>query len=281
MRPDGRRLKTIDPLFGIIPHIMPQRYDAQVSSDLELDYTKIKKYINKKRKEGVNLTFMAVLISVYLRTAALVPELNRFIMNKKVYSRKDFYASFVVLKEGEIREDKIEAIVKEKFDFTDTIMDVSDKVNKIIEENRKPDVENITDKLIKFFMGIPLIPGAIIAFVKLLDKIGLMPKIIIDGSPFHTTLFITNMASINMNAVYHHLYEFGTTSVFLAIGKLQSKPTKSNPRNKVMEIKGVIDERIAAGATFSKAYAVFNSCINDLESLEIPLKPEEVKQDIK
>jgi hypothetical protein len=281
MRPDGRRLKTIDPLFGIIPHIMPHRYDAQVYSEIEIDYSLIKDYISSRKKEGNSIRFMTVLIAAYMRTCAKVPELNRFIMNKKVYYRTEFCVSFVTLKVGETRDDKIEAIVKIPFNFTDTIDEISKKIDAEIDMNRKPEQENFTDKLINFFMGIPLIPGGIISFVKFLDKIGLMPKMIIDGSPFHTTLFVTNMSSINMPAVYHHLYEFGTTSVFIAIGKMLLSPTKANPKRKIMNIKGVIDERICAGATISKANMVFQQCLKNPKILETALKQDEVVQDIK
>lgn len=47
----------------------------------------------------------------------------------------------------------------------------------------------------------------------------MLPRKLIDLSPFHTSLFITNLASINTSFIYHHCYEFGTTSVFLCMGK--------------------------------------------------------------
>lgn len=46
-----------------------------------------------------------------------------------------------------------------------------------------------------------------------------MPKAVINASPFHTSVFLTNVGSLGIDSVYHHLYNFGTTSLFFAMGK--------------------------------------------------------------
>lgn len=278
MRADGRRIKKLDPLFQIIPHLMTRRYDAQVAGEAEVNYTKVKKYINAKRKEGINISFMAVLIASYVRMITHMPELNRFIMNRKIYARHDFWVSFVVLKIGDIAEDKIETVVKIKFELTDTIFDVAKKIQESIEDNRKVSKENMTDKLAKFFMGIPLLSSFVIDLVKLGDRLGLLPKSLIDGIPFHTSLFITNMASINSGSVYHHTYDFGTTSIFVSIGKVKDATKPGGPRKQVIPLGVVTDERICAGVTFAKAYGYLKKYMNDPTLLETP--PESIREDV-
>lgn len=279
MRSDGRRIKTLDPMFAIIPHLMPQRYDSQVMSETEINYTLIRKYISQKAKEGIDIGFMSVFLAAYLRTICNVPELNRFVINKNVYARKEFWASFIVLKKGEIADDKIETVAKIKLEFTDTIFDVAKKVEKAIEENRKVISENISDKLAKFFMGVPLLSRGLITFLKGCDKIGLMHKAIIEGSPFHTSIFITNMASIKMGTVHHHIYDFGTTSIFVSMGRMQHKVKSEGKKEMVIPIGVVVDERICAGVTFAKAYGHLKKYLEDPRLLETP--PRKVIQDIK
>ncbi len=279
MRADGRRIKSLDPLFQIIPHIMPKRYDAQVSGESEINYTKIKRYINSKRKENVTVSFMSVFIASYLRMVAHMPELNRFIMNRKIYARKEFWVSFVVLKKGVISEDKVETVVKLKFDLNETIFDVAKKINDSIENNRKIETENMVDKLAKFFMSIPLLSRLIIDLVKLADIIGILPKSFIDDIPFHTSLFITNMASINTGSVYHHTYDFGTTSVFISIGKPRQRERANGDKLTTIPLGIVTDERICAGVTFARAYGYLTKYLAKPELLEVP--PTEIKQDVK
>ena len=65
-------------------------------------------------------------------------------------------------------------------------------------------------------------PGFMVKFlvwlIKVLDYLGVLPRAIKNVSPFHTTLFITDLGSLGIQSVYHHLYELGTTSIFLAFG---------------------------------------------------------------
>jgi len=279
MRADGRRIKTLDPLFEIVPHIIPKRYDSQVFFETDLDYTSAKKYINAQRKTGQKISFMAILIAAYVRTASQMPEINRFVMRRKIFARNEFTVSFVVLKTDGTQEDRLETAVKVKFDLNDTIFDVAKKIDEIIVSNRKFDTVTFTDKLAKFFMSVPLLPGILVSLVKGLDKLGWLPKAFLDGSPFHTSLWITNMASINMGSVYHHLYDFGTSSMFFGLGKMKDVTREGGRKQRVIPVGVVADERICAGVTFAKVFSIASRYIADPTLLETP--PESIREDIK
>ncbi len=272
IRPDGKATKDIDPIIRMTSHIMPKRYDAQVFVKREIDYDIIKEYLNKKREQGIKLTHMDVFIAAYIRVVKKYPAFNRFVVNRKIYNRNELTVSLAILKDmvdGEI----VESTIKVKFDENDTIFDVSRKLNEEIQKNREPDQKNFTDKLAKFFLSIPLIPGTAVGCVKLLDKVGLLPKVILDALPFHTSLFLTNMASIRMNYVYHHIYDFGTTSVFVSIGKKESKLDMDKEGNvfkkNVMPLGIVIDERICSGAGYARGFNYFERLLKNPECLEI------------
>lgn len=279
MRSDGRRIKSLDPLFAIIPHIMPKRYDAQVMFNTKVNYTQIRKYLNAKRKEGIKISFMALFTAAYLRTVSHMPELNRFVINKNIYARKEFCVSFVVLKDGDLAEDKMETVVKIKLNLTDTIFDVAKKIDEEVSNNKKQQTVNFTDKLAKFFMSIPLLSRVVISIVKGLDKLGIMPKSIIDGSPFHASMFITNLASIYIGPVFHHIYDFGTTSMFVSIGIIENKINLKGEKEQIIPIGVVADERICAGLTFAKAFGFIKKYIADPTVLETA--PTDIKQDVR
>ena len=222
MRADGRRIKSLDPMFAIIPHIMPKRYDAQVMFNTKINYSKLRVYMNAKRNEGKKVSFMALFTAAYLRAITQYPELNRFIVNKKIYARNEFCVSFVTLKEGNLPEDRLETVTKVHFELTDTVFDVAEKIESYIKENRKQQTVNFTDKLAKFFMSVPFLSRIAIDIVKFADRIGILPKSLIDGFPFHSSLWITNLASIYVGPVFHHIYEFGTSSMFVSIGMVEN-----------------------------------------------------------
>lgn len=278
MRADGRKVKSLDPLFAIVPHIMPKRYDAQVMFNTEVNYSKLRKYINAKRNEGRKISFMALFTAAYLRVVTQYPEINRFVMNKKIYARNEFCVSFVTLKEGNLPEDKLETVTKVKFNMTDTVFEVSEKIEKYISENRKQQAENFTDKLAKFFMGVPLLSRLVINLVKGMDTLGLWPKALVNGSPFHSSLFITNLASIYVGPVFHHIYEFGTTSMFVSIGMVKNVVNLKGEKEQIIPMGVVADERICAGVTFSKAFGLITKYMSNPTILESP--PENIRQDV-
>ena len=133
-------------------------------------------------------------------------------------------------------------------------------------------------KLASAVLKIPLLPNLVVGLVKLLDRYGLLPKALLDGLPFHTSMFITNNASIGLMRVYHHIYNFGDTSMFISMGTPQrgySVDAGGNVVRKCTLPVGVtVDERVCGGAVYAKLFAVMKNCLRHPEQLETP--PEKV-----
>jgi len=280
MRADGKRLKNTDPMYTVVPYIMDKRNDALNMIELDIPVEPIKKYINKKRNEGIEMNHMSVIIAAYLRTVAQYSEINRFIVNKKIFARNEFNVSMVVLKEGGEFGD--ETMSKVNFNYEDTIFDVQSKIDKFVSENRKTAGENKTDKIIKALLSIPgILPIGVGAF-KFLDNHGLLPRSIVEASPFHASLCITNLASIRTKHIYHHIYNFGTTSQFLSLGKIERVVVPGG--NKTVKFKNVIpigvvtDERVCNGAEYAQAFATMKTYLSNPALLEVP--PEKINWDI-
>lgn len=277
MRADGKRLKHVDPMYTIAPHIMDKRYDAMNMITIDIPYEPVQNYLNSKRKEGTPMSHMAVLIAAYLRTCAKYPALNRFIMNKKVYARNHYAVSMVVLTPG---TDGEETMSKMYFEPTDTIFDVNNKINEFVEKNRNAPKENNMEKFMSAILSVPGLLTVGIGFLKMLDKIGLLPKSIIDLSPFHNSLVISNLISIRTNHIYHHVYEFGTTGILITMGNFREVPKRKGGEivfEKTMPLGVVMDERICSGYYFSKAFRELQKYVKDPTLLEVP--PEEVVKD--
>lgn len=277
MRADGKKLKHIDPMYKIVPHIMTKRYDSMNMITLDIPYEPIQSYINGKRKEGVNISHMAVIIAAYLRTCAKYPALNRFIMNKKVYARNEYCISMVVLTPG---TDGEETESKMYFDPSNTIFDVNDNINNFVEENRNAPKDNGMEKFMNTILSVPGLLTVGVAFLKMLDKVGLLPKSIIDISPFHNSLVISNLISIRTSHIYHHIYEFGTTGIIVTMGNLREVPKRKGDEvvfEKCMPLGVVMDERLCSGYYFARAFRTMQKYLKNPELLEVP--PEEIVKD--
>lgn len=260
MRADGKRAKGMTAIEQAIPFIMPKRVDAQNYVTEYVDEEIIKDYIREVRKEkGIRLGRMSVVIAAYYMAAMKHPYVNRFVMNSRVYNRNHFCVSFVMLKN---RPDGTpdETTIKVFMNPDDTVFTINQRINELIAKNSQPSHANNTDKFAAFMFSLPVLPHLIMGAVRLLDRCGLLPRALIDLSPFHTSMFITNLASINTTHIYHHIYEFGTTSVFLCMGKSIPNYLSGNLQDKLMPLSVVMDERICTG----RDYAAFNKTLRRL-----------------
>lgn len=268
MRADGRRATGLTAIEMAIPHIMPRRVDAQNYMTEYLDEDVIRNYIRTVRKEkGVRISRMAVIVAAYYAAARQHPYVNRFVINSRVYDRNHFCVSFVMLK---LRADGTpdETTVKIFLDEEDDIFSINDKIEALIEKNSQPSHNNNTDKFANFMFSLPLFPDLVMTLVRFLDRCGLLPRFIIDLSPFHTSMFITNLASINAPSIYHHVYEFGTTSVFLSVGKSAPNYLTGELKKKLIPLKVVMDERICTGHDYTMFLKTFLQLIRDPAQLE-------------
>ena len=108
-----------------------------------------------------------------------------------------------------------------------------------------------------------------------MDTHDLLPKLIVDLSPFHTSFFITNLKSLGINHIYHHVYNFGTTGLFFAMGKEKQLAIASNKGiapHKHMGFGLVSDERFCDGLYFALSLRQLRKFMQNPSILETPLE---------
>jgi len=274
-RPDGRAIKTMAPLEKIIPYIMRTRVDSMTMYEDYFDCAPMDAYIKEKREQGIRITYMHICIAAIVRLMALRPALNRFVMKGRVYARPKIWVSFAV--HHKLRDGDVESTIKLCFEGTEGLLEIAEKIDEAIAKETTQRVEeNGTDKLARALM---LIPGPLIRmainFIMWMDKHSIMPKFIVELSPFHTSFFITNLKSLGINHIFHHIYEFGTTSIFFAMGKEKLAPAFKDGElvgEKRMSFGLVSDERICDGLYYSKSLRMMRKLMKDPASLETPLE---------
>ena len=268
MRADGTRLRGLTPIVQALPYIMPRRYDAQNWASDMIDEDIVRAYIRQKRREGRRVTHMSVLAAAYYKAALENPKLNCFVVNRRIYRRNHFCFSFVLLKkraDGTPDETALKIFLRPD----DTVFSISERVQAAIDRNSEAAHNNRTDRFANFAFAVPGLARVVFWLFYHLDLHGLLPRRIIDLSPFHTSLFITNLASINTSCIHHHCYEFGTTSVFICMGKPVRRPDAlPGERGRAMPLGVVMDERIATGVEYSRFFAAFTRYLRTPEVLE-------------
>ncbi|MBQ7455759.1 MAG: 2-oxo acid dehydrogenase subunit E2 [Clostridia bacterium] len=277
-RPDGRRISKIDPVVQITPYIMPMRCDAQVFLQHRIDWEAMTRYIAKQMNEkNERLTHMQIIVAAYVRAVSQNPEVNRFIMNKQYFARNNCSVAFTMLKSPQ-DADQGETVCKISFDPTDTVYDVRDRMTAAVAANRVEGAANFVDKLLAFLFKVPGLPTAVVALVRLLDRYGLCPKMLIEELPFYVGMYITNNASIGLHHVNHHIYNFGDVSMFFGMGLVEKIAVVENGETRMkrfLPIGITADERICSGAHYARFFASIVQGLEHPETLEVP--PEKVK----
>lgn len=279
-RPDGKRLKSLDPIIQITPYLMPMRCDAQVFLEHKADFEKMSRYIAQKSREGQKITFMQILAAAYVRAVSRNPEVNRFIFNKQFYSRNNCSISYTVLKNPQ-ETDSNEDTVRILFDLTDTLFDVRDRMNDAVEKSRAAETGGFAIKLAKGLLAVPGLATLIVGLVKLLDRYGIAPAALIRELPLYSGLYITNNGSIGLHHPLHHIYNFGNVSLFFGMGSIQKEAVaeadgKARMR-RVLPIGITADERVCSGAHYAAFFFDIIHYMDHPEELETP--PESVRFD--
>ena len=278
-RNDGRKLKTLPPFFKVIPNIMLERNDSQVLFKQDIAIKNLDEYIDKKAEEGIKISYMHIVYAALVRIIAERPRLNRFAMNGTIYARNKIYVSLAIKKS--LTDDGEETTTKAEFNGTENIFEVKRKIDAIIEQNKDTSADNDTDIVAKTLSLIPnWLIRIIIKIIRSLDRHGMLPKSLIKASPFHTSVFLTNVGSLGIDSIYHHLYNFGTTSMFFSMGKKKKGyiyEDEEIKEEKCITLSFVGDERICDGYYYANSFKMLFRYLKKPELLET--KPD-FKEDI-
>ena len=280
---EGRRIKSSMPMDAVMPFIMPTRAGSINSFFASADITKCEEFIREKRQEGMQgLGMMHIFIAAYARTISQYPGINRFIRGQRLYARNGIQICLTIKKQMKLNAP--ESVVKFHIDPTDTLTDIYHNINKELEENKKEGDQNNMDTAARLLVMLPSIAlRSTVSFMKFLDYFGMLPNFLIKLSPFHGSMFISNLGSLGMPPIYHHLYNFGNLPMFITMGakRTEYKVNRDGETEKtrLIDFTLVCDDRICDGHYYSKAFKLLKRLIENPEQLFLP--PEQVIEDIR
>ena len=282
-RVDGRRIRTEPPINQFIPYVMNTRSGSVNYFSESFEITQLERYIRQKRREGLtNFGITHVLLACYCRALCKYPALNRFISGQKIYTHGNDIQFCMIVKK-DMTTASPETLIKLHLSPYDTVYDIYNKFNAEIEKIKNTPLDSDFDHTVQALM---MIPGVFLKFtvwvLKLMDYFGLVPKFLLEVSPFHGSVFFTSMGSLGIPPVYHHLYDFGNLPVFGSFGckrrALEVLEDGTVVQRKYMDVKFTMDERIVDGFYFATFFKHYKRLLHHPEQLELP--PEEVLQDI-
>lgn len=278
-RKDGRLIRETDAMHFLMPLIYPNRCDNEAFISERINLTNINKYLEEKAGTDAEYKYnlFQIIVSAILKTVILRPKMNRFIANRNLYQRKGVSAAFVVKKY--FGDEAKEGLAFIRSDGTDTIDTIHNKIKNKVFHLRSDKKQDSTDEVMELINKLPRpISKAIVRFVCFLDRHGWVPQSIIASDPYYSTVLLSNLGSIKLKSGYHHLTNWGTTSVFIVVGEKKIRPFFDENGNMTMcdsvDLGFTVDERIADGYYFSKTIKLFKKLLENPQLLEEPFSQE-------
>ena len=281
-RKEGRLLRSLPALNKFIPYIMPSRNDACNLYEESFEVSAVDKRLRQLRVAGYKgIGILHFIIAAYIRIISMLPGVNRFVVGRRIYAR-DGIDIVMAVKRG-LSVDATETTIKIHFEPTDTIFDVYRKMNEKIEEVKADDGNNNTEEVAETLCRLPrFILRFAIWVLRVMDYFGWIPEALLEASPFHGSMIITDMGSLRVGPIFHHIYNFGTLPVFIAFGAKRHAYELDRHGNmvdrKYVDTKFVLDERTVDGHYYAQFLQALRYLFQHPEILENP--PSRVVEDI-
>jgi len=278
-RKDGYLVDQLDAMHTFVPFLLPNRADNEAVLNTKIDLTAVEEYLSKKNKDNPEFkyTFFHVICAALAKTIAMRPKLNRFYSGYRLYDRKEISFSFVVKKRLVDDGDEVLAIVKiDKNSDVPPIEQIYSQVKKIVYSARKQGKDDGATNTIAILNHLPrILLRMTIGILKWMDYHGLYPKAFMEIDPYFSTVFISNLGSIKMDANYHHLANWGTNSFFVTIGEKKASPffkeDGSYEMKTTLDLGLTIDERIADGVYYANSVKLLKEILKNPEILDKPI----------
>ena len=275
---DATLLRDIDALHWFMPYLYPNRADNEAFIKEEFDLTNLEAFLAKKNEGRTKdkYTIFHAIAAALVKTVTLRPKMNRFIQGRRLYQRDELSLAFVVKKE--FNDESHEALAFIKFPEDTTIDSLHERIMAEIHECRSDKLDNSTQGM-ELFTKLPRCVMRVVMWVlHRLDFYGKVPYDLIKADPNYSSVFITNLGSIKLNAAYHHLTNWGTNSLFVVIGEKGVKPVfqpdGSYEMHSVLGVGITLDERIADGYYYAKTIRLIKHLIEHPELLDRPANEE-------
>jgi hypothetical protein len=252
-RPDGDLVRDVPDLRRIMPYIMKKRSDATVFMEQRMDVGRAEQFVrafNEAHPETRASLFHVVLWACRQGLAEF-PGINRFVAGGRLYQRHGIWISYSAKQRMQKGAPLI--VLKRDFDPAEPFADMVAAMQSQLQTAKFSGSGNAVDSELNLILKLPgFLRRVVFAAYPLLEANGMFPRAFIDNDPLYASLFLTDLGSLGLDAVYHHLYEYGNVGVFGALGRARAEQipdpdTGRLVRTRVATIKWTFDERIEDG----------------------------------
>jgi len=277
-RKEGRLLRSLPAYARMAPYVMRRRSDAQCVLADSVEITEIEKWIREKRGEGwADLSFLHLLVAAYVRTVTMRPGINRFVAGRRIYARNDIQVAFTV-KRG-MSVSATETSVKVTFASGDTVFDVYRRITEAVDAVKADVSASEPERIAAAILRMPRLASRIaMAGLRWLDFHDMLPRRLLDASPFHASLSVTDLGALGIIAADTFVPDFGTLPCAVCFGAKRKVREGDTSDARFVDYRLSVDRRIADAYYFSSALKCLKYFLKNPRLLELP--PENIEDDV-
>jgi hypothetical protein len=227
-----------------MPFISPRRPESMFwfayDVDAEAAFENLAK-LNETRPEKKPITFFHLVLHAIVHTLHERPRMNRFVAGGRLWQRDGIWLSFSA--KVAFDDDSPVITVKQRFEPGLTVTELADQVYEKLGAGRSGK-KTTSDREVDLMLYLPVpVIRLGMALVHFADRLGLLPRAMIDSDPLYASVFVANLGSVGLEGGYHHLWEHGNIGAFCVVGRFEKG---ADGRRKV-RMKYTFDERIEDG----------------------------------
>lgn len=263
-RHDGDLIRSVAPMRRVMPYLMRTRNESVVFHDCTYRVSAILEWLEAyNRSHAIHATLFDLLVYACGQALHVRPELNRFVSGGRLYQRRGVQVSFVAKREmsdaGGGTTVKVD--VGQGEPLTPFIAHLAELITEARESDRAVDKETAL---------VVRLPGPLlrimVAVARWLDAWNLYPRFMTANDPMYASLFLANLGSAGISDAYHHLYEYGTVSLFGAMSAVRPMPFVEEARVVVgdgLAVRWTFDERIHDAFYAARSLAIVQRLMED------------------
>jgi hypothetical protein len=273
-RPDATLVRDLSTMRRFMPYVSPRRNDSVFYMNIDIRAEAAFEFIAKKNKERPR-NRPITLFHLYLRAISMIyflrPGVNRFVKGGRLWQRDGVWLTFSA-KRKLIDGSPMITIKRRFYPESETLDEMTDATYEQLKAGRKGK-ETTSDKEMKWLLRLPHpLPKVLLAIAQLADRFGLLPRKMIEADPLYASIFIANLGSINYPAGFHHLWEYGSISIFAVMGKIEL----DTDGGRMFTVAYTYDERIEDGLYSHHSLGMVRDWVENPETMVDPVElPED------
>jgi hypothetical protein len=264
-RSDGDLVRGEGPVRLIMPYLMQRRNESCVYQQTLYRVGPARAWLRAYNRAHRGQPATLFHLIAYGCAVALheKPRLNRFVAGNRIWQRRGVSIAF--LAKVDFDENAPDVTVKLDAGRGATFPAFSRQVSGLVAGAREAGRK--VDKEVALVMRLPgPLVTALVALARWLDHWHLYPRFMTEHDPMYSSLFLANLGSVGVSDAWHHLFEYGTCSIFGAISAVRRHVVAGRDgveSVEALDVRWTFDERIDDAYSAAKALAIAQQIVED------------------